>query len=319
MRILPLNFLPFVHKFRPSEAGKQGANLLAWRWWHGLYGLLVVILFLYLRFPTSQFKAFCTDRVGQYFTGYDVSIESLRYRFPHTLVMDTLHLQAKPDAQVKTIDIPNLWIQPDFKMLGKGFFLSSTAYGGTHQSHLLVDQKQGVFTLSNMIINGLDLAQLPWLSADTGRAITGVFSAQGNFTGKTGGGIVQGSGEGIAQIQDGTFALHFPILSLTNLDLAKVDFLYKLENQKVILTKGKFNGKDLEGSFSGEINGLNGPFSAMPLALTGSLMPLPEFIKKHGPTQPLLLKFQQNHIKIPLRIDGTIGKPSFLLESRTNS
>jgi hypothetical protein len=131
--------------------------------------------------------------------------------------------------------------------------------------------------------------------------------------------MAQGSGEGVVQIREGSLALLLPILSLTSLDLAKVDFLYTLEKQKIVLSKGKLIGKDLEGTFSGQMAGLDGPFTAVSLAVTGSLSPLPELIKKQGASQPLLRKFQQDRMKIPLQINGTVGKPSILLEVRTNS
>lgn len=315
-----MKFLSRAHNFRPWGEGITVGAFFPWRWWwYVFYGMLILILCLVLRFPSAHFKAYCSHRLAQYFPGYEVTIPSLRGRFPHGLVMRNVHLQAQGKGQISPIDFAQLSIRPDFKSLGRGWRLSVTAYGGTHQASLRVDRQQGDFTLADLVINGLDLAQLPWLSVATGRAITGLFSLQGRYSGKIGQGMAQGSGEGVAQIKEGSLALLLPIFSLTSLDLTKVDFLYTLDKQKILLSKGKWSGKELEGTFSGQMAGLDGPFSTVSLAVTGSLLPLPELIKKQGASQPLLRKFQQDHAKIPLRISGTIGKPAILLESKTDS
>ncbi len=320
MGILPVKILSRLSSFRLPTEGMTVRAFFPWRWWwYALYGALVLLGCLALRFPASYFKAYCTHRVAQYFPGYEVVVPSLRWRFPDMLLMRNVHIQAQGKAQISPIDVAQLGIRPDFKALGRGWRLSVTAYGGSHQAALRVDRKQGNFTLADMVINGLDLAQLPWLSQNTGRAVSGLVSLQGRYSGKIGQGMEQGSGEGVVQIREGSLALLAPVLSLTSLDLTKVDFLYTLDKQKIVLSKGKLIGKDLEGTFSGQIAGLGGPFSSSSLALTGSLLPLPELIKKQGASQPLLRKFQQDHAQIPLRINGTVGKPSILLEARTDS
>ncbi|MBU0663642.1 MAG: type II secretion system protein GspN [Proteobacteria bacterium] len=287
-----------------------------WRWsLYTIYGLLLVMLLLYLRFPAQKFKTFCTHLITLQLPNYENSIESLHYRFPLTLVARNIHLQSKEKAAKEVFEIEQLTISPDLKAPGKNFSLAITAYGGTHQIALVLDRTHNTFTLPNIKINGLDLAKLPLLQAQTGRAITGLFTAQGSYSGQTGQEISLGSGQGSAHIENGTFELLYPILSLNNIAIEKGEVLFKLESQKIVLSKGTFNGKELRGIFSGQMTSLNTSFATIQLKLTGTLTPLPSLVKQSGQTQPLLLQLQQNHTALPFHLEGTIAKPAFLFDS----
>jgi type II secretion system protein N len=316
-----------------------------WRWsLYGIYALLLVAILLYIRFPAQQFKTFCTQVINQHVSGYESSIESLRYQFPLTLVANNLHLQTNNQAaksrssagaipgasdtgsgkrsDAKTpamagdvIDIQKVTLTPSLSGRGKTFSISITAYGGTHQATLALDRAHSTFTLPKIEINGLDLAKLPWLQIQTGRAITGLLTAQGSYSGQSGQDISKGTGQGTVYIKNGTFELLEPILSLKNIDVASGEALIKLQEQKMLLTKGKFSGKDLEGTLSGQINSLGVSLAAMQLDMKGALAPLPALVKKSGQAQPLLKELQKNHATLPFQLQGTIGKPVFRFDS----
>ncbi|MCX5869101.1 MAG: type II secretion system protein GspN [Deltaproteobacteria bacterium] len=287
-----------------------------WRWsFYGIYALLLVAILLYLRFPAQKFKIFCTQVISQHLSGYECSIESLRYQFPLTLVASNLRLQSNNQAAKEVIEIQKAILTPSLSGRGKTFSISITAYGGTHQATLAFDRAHNTFTLSKIEINGLDLAKLSWLQAQTGRAITGLLTAQGSYSGQSGQDISKGTGQGAASIKNGTFELLEPILSLKNIDVASGEALIKLQEQKMLLTKGKFSGKDLEGTFSGQINSLGVSLAVMQLDLKGALAPLPALVKKSGQAQPLLQQLQKNHATLPFQLQGTIGKPVFRFDS----
>jgi len=287
-----------------------------WRWLlYGIYALLLVAVLLYLRFPAQKFKTFCTQVISQHLSGYESSIESLRYQFPFTLVAGNLRLQANNQAAKEVIDIQKVTLTPSLRGRGKTFSVAITAYGGTHQAILALDRGHNTFTLSKIEINGLDLAKLSGLQAQTGRAITGLLAAHGSYSGQSGQDISKGTGQGAAFIKNGTFELLYPILSLKNIDVESGEVLIKLQEQKMLLTKGKFSGKELEGTFSGQINSPGVSLAAMQLDLTGALAPLPALIKKGGQAQPLLQQLQKNHATIPFQLQGTIGKPVFRFDS----
>lgn len=287
-----------------------------WRWLlYGIYALLLVAVLLYLRFPTQQFKTFCTQVISQYLSGYESSIESLRYQFPLTLVVGNLRLQANNQAAKDVIDFPKVTLTPSLSGRGKTFSLSITGYGGTHQATLVLDRAHSTYTLPKIEINGLDLAKLPWLQRQTGRTITGLLTAQGSYSGQSGQDISKGTGQGTVYIKNGTFELLEPILSLKNVDVASGEALIKLHEQKMLLTKGKFRGKELEGTFSGQINSLGISLAAMQLDLKGALAPLPALINKSGQAQPLLQQLQKNHGTLPFQLRGTVGKPVFRFDS----
>ncbi len=286
-----------------------------WRWsLYGIYALLLVAILLYLRFPTQKFKTFCAQVVSQHFSGYENSIESLRYQFPLTLVANNLRLQANNQAAKDVIDLPKVTLTPSLSGKGKTFSISITAYGGTHQATLVLDA-HNTFTLPKIEINGLDLAKLPWLQAQTGRAITGLLTAQGSYSGQSGQDISKGTGQGTVSVKNGTFELLEPILSLKNIDVASGETLIKLQEQKMLLTKGKFSGKELAGTFSGQIDSLGVNLAAMQLDVKGALAPLPALIKKNGLAQPVLQQLQKNHATLPFQLQGTIGKPVFRFDS----
>lgn len=287
-----------------------------WRWsLYTIYGLLLVTLLLYVRFPAQKFKRFCTDLITQQLPDYENSIESLHYQFPLTLVAKNIQLQGKDKAAKKVFDIEQLTITPDLKAPGKNFSLAITAYGGRHQISLSLDRSHNTFTLPKIEINGFDLMKLPWLQTQTGRTITGLFTAQGHYSGQTGQDISQGTGQGSAHIENGTFELLYPILSLNNINIEKGEVLFKLENQKMLLSKGTFNGKELSGTFAGKISSLNTTFAAMQLDLTGALTPLPALVKQSGLAQPLSLQLQHINAALPFHLKGTIAKPVFLFDS----
>ncbi|MDO8946144.1 MAG: type II secretion system protein GspN [Desulfocapsaceae bacterium] len=287
-----------------------------WRWsLYTIYGLLLVTLLLYVRFPAQNFKSFCTHLITQQLPDYKNSIESLHYQFPLTLVARSIQLQGKDKAEKKVFDIEQLTIKPDLKVPGKNFSLIITAYGGRHQISLSLDRSHKTFTLPTIEINELDLMKLPWLQTQTGRRITGLLTAHGSYSGQIGQDISQGTGEGTAHIKKGTFELLYPILSLNNIDIEKGAVLFKLENQKMLLSNGTLNGKELSGTFAGKISSLNATFAAMQLDLTGALTPLPALVKQSGKAQPLLLQLQQNKAALPFQLKGTIAKPVFLFDS----
>lgn len=306
---------------RSSSSRKLGSSLHSapialWRWLlYLIYGLFIVAIFLYFRFPTQQFKAFCTELTKQYFPGHETTIGSLHYKFPLTLAAGNLQLQSADKAGKAPISIQQFTITPDLKAPGKNFTVSVTAYGGTHQAILALDHSHNAFTLQKIEINELDLTKLSWIQAQTGRVITGLFTAQGNYSGQTGQDISKGTGQGAAHIKNGTIELLYPILSLKNIALDKGETLFKLENQKLFLTQGKFSGKELEGTISGQISTLSSPIAAMQFDLKGTLTPSPALIKKSGQDQPMLLQRQQNHAALPFQLKGTIGKPAFLFDS----
>ena len=316
-----------------------------WRWsFYGIYALLLVVILLYLRFPTQKFKTFCTQKVSQYLSGNECSIESLRYQLPLTLVANNLRLHVNNQAgkgrssagvipgasdtgpgkqsEAKTpalagevLDIPKVTLAPILSGWGKTFSISITACGGTHQATLALDRVHNTFTLPKIEINGLDLAKLPWLQAQTGRAITGLLTAQGSYSGQSGQDISKGTGQGTIHIKKGTFELLSPIFSLKNIDVESGEVLIKLQEQKMLLTKGKFSGKELEGTFSGQVDSLGTNLAAMQVDLTGTLAPLPALVKKSGQAQPLLQQLQKNHATLPFQLQGTIGKPVFHFDS----
>lgn len=287
-----------------------------WRWsLYTIYGLLLITLFLYLRFPAQKFKIFCTDLITLQLPAYDNSIESLHYRFPITLVARNIQLQSKKRTANEVFVIDQLTITPDLTAPGKNFSISITAYGGTHQIALSLDRAHNTYTLPKIEINGLDLAKLSWLQTQSGRTIAGLFSAQGSYAGQSGQNLSQGTGEGTAHINNGTIELLYPILSLKNIDIEKGEVLFKLHDQKILLSKGTFSGKEVKGTLVGHISSLGSTVAAFQFDLTGTLTPLPSLVKKSGQAQPLLLKLQQNHAALPFHLQGTINKPVFLFDS----
>jgi len=75
-----------------------------WRWsLYSIYGLLLVTLLLYVRFPAQKFKIFCTHLITQQLPDYKNSIESLHYQFPLTLVARNIQLQSKDKAAKKSL------------------------------------------------------------------------------------------------------------------------------------------------------------------------------------------------------------------------
>lgn len=280
-----------------------------------VYGLFLVAFFLYLRFPTQQFKTFCTDLVNQYFPGQKTTIGSLHYQFPLTLAARNLQLQSSNKTANEPLAIQQIAITPDLTAPGKEFSLSISALGGTHQAALAIDPTDGTFTLSKIEINQLDLTKLSWLKVQTGRTITGLFTAQGSYAGQVGQDISMGTGQGSAQIKNGTIELLYPVLTLKNIAIDTGETFFKLDNQNLLLTQGQFTGKELEGAFSGQILALGSPFAAMPFDVKGTLTPSPALVKKSGQDQPILIQLQQNHAALPFQLKGTIGKPVFLFDS----
>lgn len=282
-----------------------------------VYGLLLVALFLYLRFPAQQFKTFCTDLITRHLPAYDNSIESLHYRFPLTLVAKNIQLQSKERATNKVFAIEQLTIHPDLTVTapGRNFSIAITAYGGTHQIALSLDRAHNTFTLPRIEINELDLTKLSWLQTQAGRTITGLFTARGSYAGHAGQDLSKGTGEGSAHIKNGTLELFYPILSLKNIAIEQGEVLFKLQEQKLLLSKGTFIGKEVEGTLTGQVSALGSTLAAFQLDLTGTLSPLPSLVKKSGQAQPLLLQLQQNHAALPFHLQGTINKPVFLFDS----
>jgi type II secretion system protein N len=281
-----------------------------------LYSLILTAGLLYFRFPAEKFKAYCEINLSKLMPGTECSIDRIHYSFPISLAADNIKISSKKAKKQELFTIDEALISPDFSAISSQLQVKLKAFNGIHSFSLVPDPEKNEFTLKDIQVHNLDPSRIPFLGEATNRKIVGTVDGSGQYHGNWKNGKYSGDGKGQITLQKGSFSLLLPILTLNSIDLKKftTDFVFQKNNFQC--TKGNFNGKELKGTFSGNLN-LTSTLKAATLSFTGELEPLPPLLKKstHAKKMLVLLKRQRKRGTVPFLLKGTVQKPSFKFES----
>lgn len=278
-----------------------------------LYTFLLSAVLLYFRFPAEKVKLYCEVHMEQLLAGTDCSIEGFRYSFPFSFVLDNVRFSSNLATKQELFSIDHIFISPDISEPTSRFETKIDAFGGKHSFTLIVDKIDKKFTIKDILVRDLDPGRIPFLSRATGREITGTVAGSGDYHGAWKKGTYEADGKGSITLANGRFGLLLPILSLNSVDLKEFTTELELKDKKLQCDNGKFNGKELKGTFSGTL-GLGSTLKAATLSFKGEIEALPELLKQSQHAQRMItqMKKQQKRTALPFYLQGSVQKPSFL-------
>jgi len=281
-----------------------------------LYTLLLTSALLYFRFPAEQFKLFCQTKVEQLFPNTTCSISSLHFKYPFSFEAEDININEEQKKKEPIANINLITITPKLPDPTSSFHVDLIAYGGEHEFSLLLNQEDQDFNMKSIELKNLDLSTIPFLHKTFKRKITGSLTGKGSYQGTWKNNEYSAKGQGNITIENGSFSLLLPILSLKEIDLKNYKADLTLHNKTLQFDKGVFQGKELNGSFSGNI-AFQSPLAYSKLLFKGDLSPLPPLLKKSRYAKNMVkqLKKRHNRTTLPFLLQGNVEKPRFKFDS----
>lgn len=291
--------------------------LLSWRNAGYLaYGLMLLALLLYARFPAEKFKQFCENRLGGLLADSSCAIDRIDYQLPLTLNFLGIHLRKTTDSGASELTLDRLSFILESAGKPATFTLAGALYGGQFSAHLAVgDFAQGRISMNDIRLVGLDAAALQKDLGRVDRKISGTFSFTGKYQADTTG-FTAGIGEGRVEVAAGRVALLQPVLSLNQIDFHHLSGNIRYEKNRLTLRDGVLKGADLAGDFSGDMT-LTGNYSQSEVQLGGRLVPQAAFLKDHPQEEKMVQAVMKryNMTTLPFRVVGTLNNPVFRLSN----
>lgn len=280
------------------------------------YGLTLLALLLYARFPADKFKQFCENRLGSLLTDSTCAIDRIEYQLPLTLNFFGVHLRkiTESGASELTLDRLSLALESAGKHLA--FTLSGALYGGQVSAHLAIGGfARGRIAMNDIRLVGLDAAALQKDLGRVDRKISGTFSFTGEYQADTTG-FTAGIGGGRIEMAAGSVALLQPVLSLNQIDFHHLSANIRYEKSKLTIRDGVLKGTDLAGDFSGTV-ALNDSYSQSELQLGGRLVPQAAFLMAHPQEEKMVQAVMKryNMTALPFGVGGTLTSPIFRLSN----
>lgn len=274
-----------------------------------IYGVLLILVLLYIRFPTEKFKTFWEKQVEQTFGNATCSIEKIHYAFPVFIVFEKIKISKTAAEQQTVVVVDQLKVRPGIKFWHT-YALQGELYTGTVRAKLNLDRKERSYKLTDIVLHDLQLSEIIKDQGIVDRKITGRLSGSGRYQAQWN---VPGSGEGKVRIavSPGNMELLHPVLSLSTLDFEHINFDVSIGEQLAI-EQGKLKGKDISADFEGTVNVVNS-FLDSRVRLSGLLEPRREFLQTH-PVEAKMVKQYAKRYKqsaLPFKMGGTLSNPTF--------
>ncbi len=281
-----------------------------------LYSVLLLVGLLYFRFPEEKFKSHCIAYVEQIVPGMTCSISELSFALPLSVVFSDISFAEKGSSAKEQFHIEELRISPKISHLFEKYSIHAKVSKGNVKTVFSMDMASRKYAFDNIAITELQLAAVTGLETNLKRKVTGKLSVTGQFNGKFGEPLFKGSGQGDATLTEGSLQFLFPVLSMDVLGLQKLQLKLKLDTAVLAMEKGVFTGKELKGTFAGNLQ-FGSSFKTSRFSVKGELTPQPDLLKKSKQAQQMLrhLRQQKKGSNLPFRLDGMVITPALHLGS----
>ncbi len=280
------------------------------------YTMLLTAVLLYFRFPAEEFKLFCQTKAEQLLPGTHCTVDNIHYSFPLSVTIQQIDFNDTLGKKQLLCSVDQATITPQLSSMKSHFHVDFTAWKGEHSFSLLLKQKEQQFTMENIHLHTLDLADVPFLQQTFGREITGILSGNGTYHGTWNKKGYQAEGQGSMVIDRGSFGLLLPIFSLQKIDLKKLSADLVFQKNRLQLQKGSFHGEELKGEFAGNL-ALQSPLKRSEFSFKGKLEPLPPLLKKSKYAQDMVIQLKKQHTRatLPFLLQGSVESPKFKFDS----
>ncbi len=274
-----------------------------------IYGVSLISLLFYIRFPTEKFKSYWEKKVEYTFSNTKCNIDRIHYAFPLSIVFEKIKITKTEKEQQAVITIDMLKIRPGTRFW-QTFMLSGELYAGTVKASLNFDNKDNRYSLTDIMLDNLELSEIMKDQGGIKRKITGRLSGSGNYIWQRG---KPGNDPGKINITatSGELELLQPILSLSAIDFTDISFDISIGEQLKI-EQGKLKGKDLVANFAGTVDILTSLYDSR-LKLSGFIEPRREFLQTHPVEANMVRQYARRYKKnsLPFTAGGNLANPTF--------
>lgn len=275
----------------------------------GIYGGLLCVALLYLRFPVEKFKAYCENLVEKNLPGVNCTIARVSYDFPLGLNFEKMRI-SEGSGHVFFED--NLFsLAPTWRSLTSAYAVESRAFGGYHSALISIDDNEENIVFKELQIDELALKEIPAISAME-RPITGTLSGSGTLRLNRLERAVTGV-EGDFSLSESRYELGRPLFLITNIVLPQTTFRLAYDEGVARLTQGVVKTPQIEGGFQGDII-LADTLESSRLKVSGRLMPKTQLFPESRQLQAVVAGVQRRYRseELPFKLGGTVGRPSFI-------
>ncbi|MFT5700784.1 MAG: type II secretion system protein N [Desulforhopalus sp.] len=275
-----------------------------------VYGIVLTLVLLYLRFPTTEFKTYCEQQIEHALNNNTTcSIEQIRYKFPFSVTLEQLKLQKTTGGQQPIIMIDKIGIRPALKFWST-FKIAGTLYSGSLQSTLKINRDESSYKLTDLVLHDLNLGAILKDQGIANREIQGSLSGSGIYQADWAS-ATKGKGKARIALSKGSFELLVPVLSLSAINFEQINFDLSLTEQTE-LQQGKLKGRDINANFEGSVNIMNS-FQDSRIVLSGLLEPKREFLQTHPLEAKMVKQYAKRFRKngLPFKMGGTLSNPTF--------
>jgi type II secretion system protein N len=276
-----------------------------------LYGAVLTGVLLYIRFPAEKVRRYCERFVEDRLPDSSCSITSMKYIFPFRIVFEDIRVMNKKSGEELLFEDPQLSFEPVWSNPLHFFKVESTAFGGSHEAQMLINNEEKSLSFFEVEMKGVNLIMVPALHKKLNRKVSGTLDFSGTLTGKTDE-LSIFAAEGVASIHGGGFGLKKSILELNSLELVESSVHINLQKDTILLSKGELKNAQLNVSYEGNI-ALTKPWPESSLNIKGGIVPLAPLLQEKKQLKTIVARMQKKYKaqSLPYNVNGTIGRPTF--------
>lgn len=274
-----------------------------------IYGVGLICVLLYIRFPTDKFRTFCEQRIEQSLHDSNCSIDRIHYSFPTSVTFKKVKIVKANAEQQPVLTIDQFRLRPGIKFW-QTFKIFVELYSGTIKATLLLDREKKSYKLTDIVLNNLNLSEILKDQGIVNRKITGNLNGSGRYSAEWNK-PDSGQGKGRIETKSGKIEFLQPILSLSAINFDRINVDISLGEQ-VELKQGKLRGKNLNADFEGSLTIMTSLLVSR-MRLSGLLEPKREFLQSHPMEAKMVKQYAKRYKKnvLPYKIGGTVANPTF--------
>jgi len=274
-----------------------------------LYGLVLMAVLLYVRFPAEKFISFCETRLAQTFPGSQWKINKSAYAPPFTALFGEVRVSGT-DPENGGLLFTDVRISIPSVLAPRHWGIEADGYGGELKGEL-VWLPQGKFELQKLDLHDVGMAPLfSDLKLDK-REIGGTLAVAGSYSGDCSQPL-KGAGKATVKAEAGMVGLIQPILGLEQLQFDSVAAAVDFGDGVMKITGGALQGTQLIGKFDGDITA-SWPVPESMLTVSGQLGVNESFWQERPQEKRLIEQLQRRFgmKTLPFYMGGSLGSPTF--------
>ena len=240
---------------------------------YGLFALTVLAAVVYMRLPANFLERYVVSRITEDRPDLLVTLADAKPQFPPGVRLDQLVIRFL-DRGSATIEFERISAAAAIGRLLLGrlaLFIDARAYGGDILGDVVFTDR---FSSSgpiraDMKFGEIGVGRCSYGKALSGRQIEGKLSGTLFYEGRVEE-TINGKGRFEFTLRDGSIHFLSPVFGLDRLDFSRADGEAVLENRTLKIRNLQFAGRDIQGTFSGEIL-LDNDFQKSRLDMKGTL------------------------------------------------